>query len=40
MATAPVMTEAPVKMILSEYSRLSSQGFDGRLFSKTLEHLV
>lgn len=40
MATAPLMTETPVKLILSEYSRLSSQGFDGRLFSSTLEHLV
>ena len=40
MATAPLMTEAPVKLILNEYKNLSSQGFDGRIFSQTLEHLV
>lgn len=40
MATAPLMTETPVKLILTEYNNLSSQGFDGRIISQTLEHLV
>lgn len=33
MATAPLMTETPIKLVLNEYSKLSAQGFDGRIFS-------
>jgi hypothetical protein len=40
MATAPMMSETPVKLILSEYSKMSSQGFDGRIMSQSLEHLL
>lgn len=40
MATAPLMSETPVKLILSEYSKMSSQGFDGRIMSQSLEHLL
>jgi hypothetical protein len=36
MATAPMMSETPVKLILSEYSKMSSQGFDGRIMDQSV----
>ena len=36
MATAPLMSETPVKLILSEYSKMSSQGFDGRIMDQSV----
>lgn len=40
MANAPLMSETPIKLILSEYNKMTSQGFDGRIMNGSLKHLV